>query len=113
MARPELLSNLGTKRHLETSETVGDTFEVLVGQHIWMAHKMPASGIVYLEMQFVHEDDGRFWVPMHSMAQSDGITKDSVTSISMSVDLLSGLYRITASAAGAESWIGRLGTPFP
>lgn len=112
MARPLVLSNVGTARLLESNQTVGKTFEVIPGQHIWVVREIPDSGHMYFEQEFV-DDDGRLWVPLYEFSASDMITKGSIGSGSLQLEIAGGRYRITASAAGGQSWCSRLGTPFP
>ena len=111
--RPQVLSNQGIFDALEMGETRGKMFEVIVGQHIWFATGLPSGATLYLELEHVDKTLGRVWIPMHSLAAADLITRSGVIAGSTSVDLLSGNYRVTASAVGARSFIGRLGTPYP
>lgn len=112
MANPTVLSNVGTTRILGPSQTAGDAYEIIVGQHVWIATAVVAGSTLYLEHQIV-EESGRLWVPLFSMEAGDLINKSGLISGSSSVDLPSGLYRATATAAGAVSYLSRLGLPFP
>lgn len=110
--RSRVLSNQGTYEALKEDETVGESLEVIVGQHIWFATNMPAGSTLYLELRVI-DPSGLIWVPMHEFPAEELIAKDGVVSGSMSIDLLSGDYRVTATEAGGRSWLGRLGTPYP
>ena len=112
MALPRVLSNQGTTKLLGAAQTEGDRFKVITGQHIWVAKSIPASGSVYLELE-IDDEDGKQWLPIYELKEADLITKGTLKSGSEQLEIAGGIYRVTASAAGPEVYISRLGTPFP